>query len=75
MNSDEFIDIFSEIIQSDMEMTLDTPLADIEEWDSMALMALVAHFDARYGKPLEFSLLEGLKTVGDLARLAPDFKE
>lgn len=74
MTSQEFLDIFRELIQTDMDIGMDTPLEDIEEWDSMAMMALAAHFDARYGLTIPFDQLNECLTPKDLAKMAPDFE-
>jgi len=74
MQHDEFIDIFKDIIQSDSAIELDSPLADIEEWDSMAMMALIAYFDVRLGITITFDQLHTLSSIRDVALLIPGFK-
>ncbi len=75
MNAQEFMDAFAEIIQADSEFNLDTPLAEIEEWDSMSMMGIIAYFDVNHGKTVTFDDLASLKTVHDIARLVPGFAE
>lgn len=75
MTSQEFLDMFKELIQTDMNITMDTPLADVEEWDSMAMMAVVAHFDARYGLEIPFEQFNQCITPKDVAKMAPDFEK
>ena len=74
MKSNEFIEIFKDTIQSDSEIEMDSPLADIEEWDSMAMMALIAYFDVKLGITITFDQLHALSSVGDVARLIPGFE-
>ena len=74
MKSNEFIEIFKDTIQSDSEIEMDSPLADIEEWDSMAMMALIAYFDVKLGITVTFDQLHALSSVGDVARLIPGFE-
>ena len=74
MKSNEFIEIFKDTIQSDSEIEMDSPLADIEEWDSMAMMALIAYFDVKLGITITFDQLHALNSVGDVARLIPGFE-
>ena len=74
MQHAEFIDIFKDIIQSDSAIELDSPLADIEEWDSMAMMALIAYFDVRLGITITFDQLHTLSSIRDVALLIPGFK-
>lgn len=54
MKRNEFIEIFKDTIQSDSVIEMDSPLADIEEWDSMAMMALIAYFDVKLGITVTF---------------------
>lgn len=75
MTAPEFLEIFRELIQTDAEMEMNTALEDIEEWDSMAMMAIAAHFDARYDIQIPFDQLNACSTPADIARLAPDFEE
>ena len=74
MKSDEFIDIFKDTIQSDSAIEMDSALADIEEWDSMAMMALIAYFDVKLGITVTFDQLHALSSVGDVALLVPGFE-
>lgn len=75
MNADSFIEIFTELIQTDMDLTPETPLESIEEWDSMAIMALIAYLDVEHRTQASFAQLRGMKTVGDIGRLIPGFEE
>lgn len=75
MNKDDFIDIFKELIQTDDDIALDTRLEDVEEWDSMAIMAMMAWYDVEKGVKTDFDALMALETVGDLAKLSPDYSE
>ncbi len=74
MKSDEFIDIFKDTIQSDSAIEMDSALADIEEWDSMAMMALIAYFDVKLGITVTFDQLHALSSVSDVAQLIPGFE-
>ena len=74
MQHDEFIDIFKDIIQSDSAIELDSSLADIEEWDSMAMMALIAYFDVKLGITITFDQLHTFSRIRDVALLIPGFK-
>ena len=47
----------------------------MEEWDSMAIMALIAYLDVEHGTQATFARLKELKTVGDIGRLIPGFEE
>lgn len=75
MRTNEFMDAFRELIQTDMALDIDTQLEDLEEWDSMAIMALIAWLDVEHGVKSSFAELEKLKTVGDVASLVPGFEK
>lgn len=68
----EFLAILQDIIQSETPPALDQPLAEIEEWDSMAVMAVIAYFDTTFGVPLRFDDFAQMKTVRDVAVRVPD---
>ncbi|MTJ92983.1 MAG: hypothetical protein F8N36_08995 [Desulfovibrio sp.] len=74
MQHNEFIDIFKDVIQSDSDIAMDSTLEGIEEWDSMAMMALIAYFDVKLGITVTFDQLHALKCVRDVALLVPGFE-
>ena len=74
MQHNEFIETFKDIIQSDSIIELDSPLAEIEEWDSMAMMALIAYFDVKLNTAVSFDQLHALRHVRDIALLVPGFE-
>lgn len=45
-------------------------LADFAEWDSLAVLSLIALLDARYGVNITAMELQNVRTVADLAKLA-----
>lgn len=75
MNAAEFLEMFQDITQADETPSMDTVLADMEEWDSMSIMAMIAYFDVNHGKTLTFEDFQNLDTVRDLARMIPGFSE
>lgn len=75
MNGNEFLDTFKELIQTDMDIDLDTPLEDIEEWDSMAIMATIAWLDVEHSVKADFEKLTNLQAVRDIALMVPNFQE
>lgn len=75
MTGTEFIETFEELIQTDMDVNLDTALVDIEDWDSMAIMAIIAWLDVEHGISADFEKLTNLQSVREIARLLPDFEE
>lgn len=70
MQLTEFLLVFQDILQRDEPLAAGDALADIEEWDSLAVMATIAWFDRNLGKKLTFRDFKGLKSVADIAALA-----
>lgn len=74
MRKEEFLDSLQDILQCDLDLEPQTALASLEEWDSLAMMGLVAFFDRKLGKPVNFENLGQCSTVADLLALA-DIKD
>tara|TARA_Y100000389_G_C17104107_1_gene337403 strand:- start:188 stop:427 length:240 start_codon:yes stop_codon:yes gene_type:complete len=60
------------ILQSDKKISFDTRLKDIEEWDSVAIISMIALFDELFDSIIPADLLLKCKTIDDLIKLAPD---
>lgn len=71
MNSATFLNDFQELLQRDEAFGMSTPLADMEEWDSLAMMATIAYFDKNFSIELTFTVFETTHTVADIAALVP----
>lgn len=66
-----FLNDFQELLQRDDAFGMDTPLADMEEWDSLSMMATIAYFDKNFNIELTFDVFETTHTVADIAALVP----
>ena len=71
MQQDEFIEIMTELILRDTPLAMSDQLKDIEEWDSMSMMALIAYFDTILQTRVTFEQLEKAQTVADVAAFVP----
>lgn len=47
----------------------DTVLADLDDYDSMAKLALIVMFDDEFEKKMTGTIVKGFKTVGDILDL------
>lgn len=47
-------------------LTAETPLDSVEEWDSIAMLSLIAMLDDEFGKTITGKELRALKTVADI---------
>lgn len=66
---EKFLKSLLEILDSEAEITLDTYLADIEEWDSLSVVSFAAMADIKYGKKLTATNIKKAQTVKDLFAL------
>ncbi|MCP4109595.1 MAG: acyl carrier protein [Desulfobacteraceae bacterium] len=71
MTKEEFITELEEIFQLD-EGTLDVSqkLEDMEEWDSMAALALIGLFDSMLSKELPADEITKFETIEDIIKFA-----
>lgn len=70
MQLTEFLLELQDLLQRDEPLAAGDALADLEEWDSLAVMATIAWFDRQFGKKLTFKDFKSLKHVSDIAALA-----
>lgn len=69
MQLSEFLLTFQDLLQREEPVAAEDALADIEEWDSLAIMSTIAWFDRQLGIKLTFKDFKELKTVADIAAL------
>lgn len=55
-----------EVLDTEMEITMDTLLGDIEEWDSLSVVSFIAMAKASCGKKVERVAIINAKTIGEL---------
>jgi len=70
MNRDEFLKEFADVLQTEENLSAETILDDLEEWDSLSKIATVAFFDRKIGKKLTFPEIAEFKTVDDILKKA-----
>ncbi len=67
MREEVFLADFCDLLQLEApQLDLATSLRSLEEWDSLAGMALIAYFDRKCGKRLTFADIKKFATVGDI---------
>jgi len=49
MTRDEFIVEIQDVLQTEDELSFETVLADLPEWDSLAVMSTMAFLDSSFG--------------------------
>ena len=55
-------------------LTEDTILADVEEWDSLATLSLLAEMRKRFGIQLTTAEIKKFETVSDILQIIPDWE-
>lgn len=68
MNREDFLENFKEVLQTEDSIDFDTSLADLEEWDSLSIMATIAFLDNEFKKKVSFKDVKSFKTVADIAK-------
>lgn len=70
MTEQERIAILEETLELDEgTLTVDTVLADVDEYDSMAKLSLIVMMDDEFGKKLTGDVIKSLVTVGDILKV------
>ncbi len=67
MKKQEFVEKLEELMELDEgTLSIDSDLTDIEEYDSMALLSIIAFADKNFGKKLTADQLVKVTTVESL---------
>ncbi len=70
INRDELAGIFAEACNVPAgSVSPATPLSELQEWDSLAVLALITDVDVRYGIVLDPTALMSCPSVADVAQL------
>ncbi len=72
MKADEFITKIADIMDTDAQLTLETKLSDVEEWDSLSAVAFYSFCDSKLGKKIDAEALKAAETVNDLYKLVEE---
>jgi len=64
---EKFISLFKETIEdNDMEVNLDTNFRDLDNWDSLTFLSLIAMIDEEYDVVIEGNDFQKLNTIEDV---------
>ena len=72
MKKEEFLVALEDILQTEDPVEETQELNDLEEWDSLSKMAVMAYFKKTFGIELVLNALKDIKTPSDLIALAGD---
>ena len=61
--------IFTDVIdEGDVNLTMDTPADDVEGWDSLNHVQIIAAIERKFGFRFSLNEIQLFKNVGDLVR-------
>lgn len=66
MSAEEFIKNLTDIMDTETELTLETELSEVEEWDSLSLVSFLSFCNARLKRPILPEEIKSAQTVKDL---------
>lgn len=66
---DSFIEKFAEVIDTDAEITPDTKIAEIPDWDSLSVISVLTMINLEYDRTLRRADVKNVVTVRDLYAL------
>ena len=66
MKVEDFLKTLKEMMDTDADLTLETKLSEVEEWDSLSLETFLSYCNARLNRPVEPEEIKSAKTVSDL---------
>lgn len=68
MNSNEFIEKFAEALEIEdaSALTAETEFRNLDEWDSLAYLNVIALLDEEYDIQIENAEFKTLKTISDI---------
>ena len=70
MNAENFIKSLKEIMDTDADFDLQTKLKDIEDWDSLSLVAFLSFCNSKLKLSVTPDELKVAQTVADLFKIA-----
>ncbi len=70
MTKQEFLINFQDILQCDDPIEAHCKLVELEEWDSLAIMTLIAFFDRHFNQQINFEMIKPCVQVSDIIDLA-----
>ena len=66
MSEEEKMSVFADVLDMEQsDFSSDTVLAELDNWDSVAMLAFMAMMDERFGKTVKGSDIRDFKTVQD----------
>lgn len=70
MTKEEFLTEMQDVLQTEEVLSFETVLADLEEWDSLSVMATMAFLEKSFGVKTAMKDYKDMKTIADIAQKA-----
>ena len=67
MTKNEFLAELQDVLQTEKDLTLETILEDLEEWDSLSIMATAAFLEKTFGVKTTLKDYKNMSTIKDIA--------
>lgn len=72
MKKEEFLVVLEDILQIDHAISENQNLEELDEWDSLSEMAIMAYYKKNFNVDLVVNSFKNIKTPLDLIKLAGD---
>jgi acyl carrier protein len=69
MTKEQFLEKMIDLLDTEEEVTMNSVLQNIEEWDSLSFVSFLAMVNVSTGKKLEPTTVKTAQTIGDLFEL------
>ncbi|MGU3374222.1 phosphopantetheine-binding protein [Chryseobacterium sp. M5A1_1a] len=66
MKTSVFLEKLQEELEEDQALTLDTNLKELESYDSISLLSVIAFVDENFNKKIDTKQFKDIQTVADL---------
>lgn len=70
MTREEFLLEMQDVLQTEEELSFETKLEDLEEWDSLSVMGTMAFLDKHFGVKTTMPDYISMKSIADIAAKA-----
>ncbi|MEG0925705.1 MULTISPECIES: phosphopantetheine-binding protein [Chryseobacterium] len=69
MKTSVFLEKLQEELEEDQTLTLDTNLKELESYDSISLLSVIAFVDENFSKKIDTKHFKDVQTVADLVNI------
>ena len=70
MTRDEFLTEMQEVLQTDADLAFNVVLEELEEWDSLSVMATMAFLEKNFNVKTSMADYKEMVTIEDIAKKA-----